>query len=55
VKDREYEKQRRKEKKRENSIDDAISPPFPQVQCISIGPKAELQGGMEGGGQRKEE
>lgn len=33
------------DKKRENSIDEAISPPFPQVQCISIAPETELQKG----------
>lgn len=44
--EREYEKQRQKErKKREDSIDEAISPPFPQVQCISFAPETELQGG----------
>lgn len=36
-----------KDKKRENSIDEAISPPFPQVQCISIAPETELQKGEE--------
>lgn len=33
------------DKKRVNSIDEAISPPFPQVQCISIAPETELQKG----------
>ncbi len=38
--------ERRKErKKREDSIDEAIFPPFPQVQCISFSPETELQGG----------
>lgn len=38
--------------KRENSIYEAISPPFPQVQCISFAPETELQRG-EGGTRRK--
>lgn len=35
---------RKKEQKRGNSIDEAISPPFPQVQCISFAPETQLQG-----------
>lgn len=38
---------------RENNIDEAISPPFPQVQCISITPETELQ--REGGEERGKE
>ena len=44
-------KDEKKEKKRENSIDEATSPPFPQVQCISFAPETELQ--RRGGGVRR--
>lgn len=33
-----------KEKKRENIIDEAISPPFSQVQCILFAPETQLKG-----------
>lgn len=53
MREREYEKQRQKgRRKRENSIDEAISPPFPQVQCISFAPETELQGGVGGSEER---
>lgn len=35
----------KKKETRENSIDEAMTPPFPQVQCIPLAPETELQGG----------
>lgn len=59
MRESEYDEEKtiKKEKKREDSIDEATSPPFPPRSSASrFAPETELQGeGKRGGGGRRRE